>query len=457
MHSSRRGFLKAMGAALGTVVLSSCGSGSSGGYQTPLPNGYRYYKLFSTGDGLAQGGEAVFLPPSVKIHDNNQIIFHAGDTLGRSGSGLTMGLYEICMDYGGAEPRIEGVHKIVRAGDTTTDGRTVLQVQLADLNAHGSVAVRLLNHGEQSHSLYLERSRRNGHSDDGLQRLLGFRTPTPDTNFIFGAALGNFDLSHGDDLLVASYWCEVQGGVTGESLFHLPNGAINGDGTNLLTAGSAIPGTDRRIGKIGLVQANDFGAYVAQVHTTAMDANAVDTPENGTLVVTGSVADSGGYGATPVAASAEAALSTATRLSAITVAESLHYGPRIGSDGKVALVAMITDDTVRLTSGGDTLAGTGHITPTGMRIEGIGGPVTGPDGLVYFVARHDDTEELLVSNGTRTASLLKTGVRLFGSGGPALTTIAFGYTREQVDNQGRLVFVGEFDDGSLSILLGIPL
>lgn len=456
MHSSRRGFLKAMGAALGTVVLSSCGSGSSGGYQPPLPNGYRYYKLFSTGDGLAQGGEAVFLPPSVKIHDNNQIIFHAGDTLGRSGSGLTMGLYEICMDYGGGEPRIEGVHKIVRAGDTTTDGRTVLQVQLADLNTRGSVAVRLLNDDEQSYSLYLERSRRDGRSDDGLQRLLGFRTPTPDPLFIFGAALGNFDLTCGDDLLVAAHWCEVQGAATGESLFHLPFGVIDGDGTNLLTAGAAIPGTDRCIGKIGLVQANDYGAYVAQVHTMPMD-NATDGAlENGTVVLTGSVADNGGYGATPVAASAEAALSTATRLSAITVAESLHYGPRIGSDGKVALVAMITDDIVHLTSGGDTLAGTGHFTPTGMRIEGIGGPVPGPDGLVYFLARNGDTEELLVSNGYRTASLLKTGARLF-VGGPVLTTIAFGYARKQVDSQGRLVFVGEFDDGSLSIMLGIPL
>ncbi len=82
----------------------------------------------------------------------------------------------------------------------------------------------------------------------------------------------------------------------------------------------------------------------------------------------------------------------------------------------------------------------------------------GSGGLVFFVAgTADKTEELLVSNGSRIASLLSTGMRPFGSMGPKLLTLAFGYAREQVDSQGRLVFIGEFDDNTLSIVLGIPL
>ncbi|MBR9982127.1 MAG: hypothetical protein KFF50_13950 [Desulfatitalea sp.] len=422
-----------------------------------MPNGYRFHRLFSTGEALTGAGDADFLPPSVKIHDNNQIIFHAGDRLGRSGSGLSMGLYELDMDYGSQEPRIEGFHKIVRVGDRTADGRNVVQVQLADLNAQGSVAIRLLTEGEQATSLYLERHRGHGASADGLQRVLGFRTPTPDTNFIFGAALGNFDLYDNDDLLVASFWAEVNGRSTGESLFHLPNGEVSADGSNLLTSGAVIPGTDRQISKFGLMHANDYGAYAAQVHTEVIDRNVDPSPDPGSAILKGTVMDAGVTGASLLAVSAGTRMSTALRSSQVDSAESLNYGPRIGANGDVALVTMISDDSVRLTLGPDTISGTGYSTPTGMTIEGIGGPVVSADGLVYFVARSGDTEELLVSNGGGTTSLLKTGDKLFGARGPALTTIAFGYAREQVDSYGRLVFIGEFDDGTLSIMLGVPL
>jgi len=107
--------------------------------------------------------------------------------------------------------------------------------------------------------------------------------------------------------------------------------------------------------------------------------------------------------------------------------------------------------------GNDVIVQTGNLTPMGRVISGIGGPVLGGGGLVFFLAASEGKEELLVSDGSRTATILETGSKLYGEHGPTLLTIAFGHAREQADSEGRLVFVGEFDDGTLSIMLGVPL
>lgn len=449
-----------MGAAMGTAVLAGCGS-TSGAPERPLPNGYRYIRLFGTGDTLPGIGTAEFIPPSVKIHDRQQIIFHAGDTVGRSDDGVNMGLYEIVMDYGTSIPRMAGLNKIVRQGDRLPDGRTVSQVQLADLNANGSVAVRLLTADEKGLSIYMDRNRVNGASAGGLQRVLGFLSATPDPDFMFGATLGNFDLFADDDLLVASHWAEVNGAITGESIFYLPGGVVDSRGSRLLSAGDSIAGTDQQINKIGLINANNGGSYAAQLHTGVIFSNTLSSmaagSSSGSAIVQGSVFDPGAARASLMAVSASTTLSTAAAAAQVLTASALNHGPRLDPDGNVAILVPISENVERLILGRRAIVTTGEITPTGMVIDGIGGPVLDANGLIYFVARNGDVDELLVSNGARVVSLLKTGTPLFDAGGPALATIAFGYAREQVDSQGRLVFVGEFDDGSLSVILGIPL
>jgi hypothetical protein len=287
-------------------------------------------------------------------------------------------------------------------------------------------------------------------------------TPTPNSENFFGAALGNFDLHENDDMLVAAHWATKNGAKLGESLFHLPKGEINSKGSALIHAGDIVPDTGRVITKLGLLHGHHAGGeYALQVHTDSTTETARIKggagPDTGSAVIKGRVNGGGASRATLIAASPGAALSTAARIATASTEGSIHFGPRINAKGDVATVTHITEDVMRLTVGKNVIATTGDTTPTGMVISGMGGVVLGPDGLVFFVAASEENEELLVSNGAETASVLETGVKLFGENGPTLLTIAFGYAREQADTQGRLAFIGEFDDETLSIMLGVPL
>ena len=67
MTTTRREFLRILGVMGGAVMLSSCGSSSR--TNTPLPNGYSFSRVFTTGEMLPGSGEAEFIPPFVKIHE----------------------------------------------------------------------------------------------------------------------------------------------------------------------------------------------------------------------------------------------------------------------------------------------------------------------------------------------------------------------------------------------------
>jgi hypothetical protein len=67
------------------------------------------------------------------------------------------------------------------------------------------------------------------------------------------------------------------------------------------------------------------------------------------------------------------------------------------------------------------------------------------------------TEELIVSDGREVRTILFAPAALFGETGPKLVTIGFGHVREQVDHMDRLVFIGEFDDKTLAVMLGVPV
>lgn len=460
MDRTRREFIKLMGGTLCGVMLSQYGCRGSNnqlGDRSPLPNGYRFYRLFSTGDDLPGSGEAFFLPPSVKINEKNQIIFHAGDGLNRTSNGLGMGLYELEMDYNSFQPRIVGRHRIVRVGDRLKDGKEVFQVGLADLNSNGSVAVQLHNFTEPSHSLYLERSRSNGSSANGLQRVLGYSTPTPDGENIFGAALGNFDLHDNDNILVVSHWGSGKNPNGGESVFHLPSGVVDSQGTVLMTTGDLLPQSSHEIKKFGLLHGYKAGGdFALQVHTGALSSGNANEQEGSAVLKV--KANGSGQNASLVAASHNIARTASRKMANALPTGTVNLGPRINADGAIAVVTHFTGDDMRLTLDSDRIAGYGDSTPAGKTISGMGGPVLGAKGLVFFVVgTPDGSQELLVSNGSKTASVLTTGQSLFGSEGPKLLAIAFGYSKEQVDSQGRLVFVGEFEDKTLSIILGIPI
>ncbi len=377
------------------------------GWPAPLPNGcqdLQFFRLFSQGETLPDGNRAEFFPGSVKIHDRDQILLHVVDSLDcrwrHHGASTSRPWIPP-----GVEPTVTGFYKVVRAGDTLPDGKTVRGVHLADLNQNGSVAACLQMAGEPSPSLYLEKERSGGTSPVGLQRVLGYQTPTPDGEGFFGAALGNFDLHENDNLLVAAHWYARQGARTGEALFSLPGGVVDHRGAILAQAGDQIPGGSQIINQLGLVHGHYAdGDYVVQAHTDIPQGtgrSSTGAPEAGSVVILGN-ARNWEAGHTLIAASPGLALSTAARLATSDTTGDVMYGPRIGDDGNVATVTHLTDAIMRLTHGSHIIITSGDATPTGMTVTGMGGPVVGRGGLVYFVVSGaDGKQELTVSNGER--------------------------------------------------------
>lgn len=457
---SRRDFLKFAGGVLGggvclSVLPMTLGQGARAGTGAPLPNGYAFYRIFSTGEKLPDASTAHYLSGLVKLNDNHQIIFHAGDEPDSQEEGLTVGIYEYTLDFNGSTPVILDRRKVIREGDQLADGRRAARVNLADNNNQGSVAVRLRTAEEQTESIYLERNRA------GFGRVVGYNEPTPNGSSRFASALSDFDLYDGDNLLVVAHHYEKEGFSAGEGLFYLPGPGANEPGRILVEAGDLLPGANSAINKLGLTQGGGAGGqWVIQAHTESLPPtvplSAGAPPPRGSAIIGGRINDPGPERLSLMAASPDMFLSQAFQAGGV-VRGSINYGPRVGRGGQMAAVVHETATRLKLYHEGNLIVSTGDQTPTGRTITSLGGPAPGADGLVYYVGYTKDQEELLVSNGETTASLLSSGGDLLSPNGAKLLTIAFGSAKDQVDSQGRLVFIGEFADQTLSVILGVPV
>ena len=452
----RRDFMKLLGGSACGLVMASCGvggsSGGGAGGDVSLPNGYEYYRLFSTGKTLPNGAEAQFFPGSAKINDLGEIIFHAGDRAGVTGAGLAMGVYELQMEFSTASPLVAGFRQVVRQGDLLSGNRKVAAVGLAGSNHQGTIACKLRVDGDSTESIHMERQ------TGEIEPVIEYLTPLPGTDGgRFGASLGNFDVGHNDDMLVSAHYFTDGAEDSGEGLFHVPDGTVSDSGGLLLRAGEQVPDTTHVISRLGLFDGQtDDDDYVAQVHTVSGLNTSADTRSDSdiaSLVVKGNTRSTGTDGLKRLTASK----GTGTRATAIS--GNTIYAPRVGDNGSTATVIHTSANDMALVYNESVLLSTGDRTPTGGTIYSFGGPIVGPDGILYCVAFTDEgsAEELLVSNGAQIRSVLSSGESFGGTGGPKLISIAFGHSRDQVDGQGRIVMIGEFDNQTLSIMVGIPV
>jgi hypothetical protein len=378
-----------LGGSLGGLFLArrspAAGSGELETEQegaVPLPNGYSFHRLFSTGDELPHGGRAEFLPGSAKITDDQRIFFHAADAHERDQDGLTMGLYEMAMDYGQSLPQAASLAQVVREGEYLDDGFKVDQVSIADSSDQGSVAVRIRTDEHNLPSLYLRSALENS-TGNRLTKVLGYLTETPDGQGRFGGSVGNFDLHEGDDLLVAAHWSLESAVHTGEGLFHLPQGGVNRSGRLLLQTGDWVENSTSLINQFGLLHRDGpGGAYVVQVHTEEpvnyqpRAAGEGSGPKPGSAVLKDRIGSQGPASADLLAASRGTELSPMA-LGGGTVIGTTLYGPRIGPEGEVAHVVHLTNDHLRLYHHGRLIISTGDPSPTGRPVTGLGAPTPG--------------------------------------------------------------------------------
>jgi hypothetical protein len=453
---SRRRFLKQVGGiAVGTIALGACSDEQNTNLGTPatataspLPSRYRFIPLIpgSGAPGLPGDFE---LSPLVMLNNSGMLLLYGV-------TGERYGLFAFDLDLGADQPAPrEPARTILLTGTELADGRRVDSIDTVDLNDHGSIALVLGTDGEISTDrlalmgpgVYLSRER------TAFEPLVRFGDPLPDSNGRFGGVFGDLALRNEDNLLLsAMYAARDQERLTADDtvfsgLFHLPSSRLEG-ARGIVSSTTLLRGTERSISGFGLVDMAESGEYAAQVFASRPDValgalmgNEPD-PSAASYVIGSSVRAARGtinlYGAGAVPS---------------RPAGEVYFGPRVTSDGRRALVEHHADGQATLYLGGVVVARTGSASPLGNPIRGLSAPVTGPDGLLFYLLSLESGFEICVTNGKDTATILATGQPV---GDRRIVTATLGYHSDQADNEARLAFYAEFDDGSNAVVVGIP-
>src|ERR1035437_4071892 len=192
----RRDFIKVLGGVIGAVTLTtSCGSRGNNDTSavTPIPNGFRFFKIISSGAVLPGGNTLTGIPGTVMLNDANEVHFYGLDQTNANG------FYELLMDYGGSRPTVTQTRKVVREGDVLNDKKEVSRINRGDINNQGSFAA-ILHTNDKLPGLYLERQKK------GLEPIAGYQTTLPGGGGTFGGIFGDVDIHTNDNILVVAHY-----------------------------------------------------------------------------------------------------------------------------------------------------------------------------------------------------------------------------------------------------------
>ena len=438
---NRRDFIKALGGALGAGMLTAAGAGKLHSQTTgsPLPSAYTFRELISTGGSLGSGLTLDLLPGPVMINEMGKVVFYARDTAG------AMGLYELDL----SDPN--QVRKVIRQGDALGD-KTLKIINSADSNHTGSIALLLVNQEEGLPGVYLERQ------GGDMEQVASFHQGIPGTDYRFGAEFSDLDLHGDDDVLLVSHFSSDSGDNGRVGLFLLPQGEASQNTTLVLSTPALVHGQEGKVASLGLIHANDKGDYVLQAFT-----NGGRPITSGTLQASGAP---GGQGAVLLKGNtrrpARSGYSTLAwpqfpKPGGPPATGEIVYGPRVGPEGKPAYVVHVSDDRLSLVLDDRTVISSGDPAPGGWVVTSMSPPTAGLNGLYYFNLlgyQEQNVFEFMVSNGTEAKVILG---MLDQVGDKRIVNLLWGFHTDQVDDQGRLVFVAEWDDQKTqSLMLAVP-
>ncbi len=450
MKKSRRDFLKLMGAALGGVTLSSCGSsdGPSGGagFYGALPSGYRYYRVFNIGEHLPNNAVCDSLPGSAMINDRNEIYFHAAETNGE------IGCYELVMDYSGERPTITSMRTVIHDGDQLPDGHRVKRIRQSDISRHGTFVTVARLEGTSGQGVYLEK--RKGF----FSRVVGFLDKIPGKNGIFSQAFGDVDVHDNNDILLAARFTYNETNRPHQGLFFFPGGQNDKQARLVAFDSDLTPDADGIIRSFGLVDLNDGGNYVVQANVQYAGLGTSETKQPasdsfGTALFMGNTAADAP--STLLAPAKAMGVSPAAKASGLlSSAGDVIYGPRIGSFQNPAHIVHLSENDLALYYNGVLVLQTGDLSPNGYPVSTFGAPVIGDEGLLYYTIATSDDVELCAYNGNDNITILSRGDAI--EDGSVVNDITFGMQTEHVDMHGKLCFIAEFEDASSAVVVGIP-
>lgn len=444
---SRRDFIRMTGCVLGGVLLTGCGGGSGGS----SPNGYRFYRLMTTGDTAGGGARAMTIADfggSVHISAGGVITFDAYDSSKRHG------LFQLEVDFDRYTPLVIRQDTSLISGEVLNDLRVVRDFAAHDVDGLGNVAaiVQPKASGKKGHyfgGLYYKRR----HADIVPMLIYGDQLDGGDT--IVSGHFGDLALCENNGILVvSSHLPKAPGSGTGRGLIHLPDPAGGLTTVNrLLGVEDFINRTDHLIQGFGLVDVGLNGVFAVSASAAPSDlltAGSVDTQH---CLLTGHLSAPNDH----LLLAAPSAMTTSLHTGGIS------YGPRVSADGTVftKVGGFEGNNAEALVRHGEVIRRTDVAGLFGEYAASFTPGATAPDGTYYYtqyVENTDDTVsiDLLMYDGSGHHLLLSVGDRIANVNEP-IANIIFSTTTNHVDGDNRIVMLCQFADESTGLVVGVPV
>ena len=447
---SRREFLRKLGTTVGGAALTGGGAVGPLFGQSPLPSGYKFYRVLTAGDGgnyngfvnpVGGLGAAVMLGTfEVEGKPQSAVVYFHGTTTAKAHPGSPQALFRVQIDYSSiGKPLVAAVYVQVAEGDSlaAVDGVPSTELPLvvgtlgigsANSSAFYATTITVNDYGSEGTEDYSV-SAKTAPGVYLLDPTLGWSKvarlgdPSPD-GAKYGGFFGDVHLNEDNtvDIVAATTNMPPPPGVNAtagrshvpwtaatHALIHASPGSP-GNSYVVLKTGDRLPGTAAVVESIGLIDAIHGELFVAQVNARRLDIlNALP----GTAVVRGRLRPSGAAGASDLdlLTGSPGLFANGIAPHRDTLLGETFFGPRIGFDG---LTAIVTHDSASVPSGGSLdlqrlstwgrrgrqlIFRAGDVTAN--TASALGGPVVSSQtGLTYetrFLA--DGSTELVVSNG----------------------------------------------------------
>jgi hypothetical protein len=513
---NRRQFLGTLGTAIGGVTLIGGGNFLLG-QTAALPSGYRFYRVLTSGVDLPNGGTnpvktvgaAVMLGTyeHPEKPDLSTVLYFHGTPTEQARAGEPQALFRCMLDYksGGGDPILRDVKIEVAQGDQLRNVSGVPQDELpivvgtlgigsANSSAKYATTISVNDYGDQSSGGSVQTKSAPGvYLYDpftlGWEKVARLGDDSPDGGK-YGGFFGDVQLNEDGSVLftaattaspnppaAAGYAnrSRVPWYVGSHALVQTSPGCPL-DASVILKTGDPLPGTAAVVEGFGLIDAVNGEQYVAQVNAKRLD---IFSARAGTAVVRGRLNSRPNLETPPevdlLCGSPRLFRDGIPRTLETLVGESI-IGPRIGFGG---LAAVVTHDALTLPGAGSfdfqRLSTWGRLgrdlilragDAGASTASALGAPVVSSESGITFVAEQlaDGTTRLLVSNGSETQVILRSGDLIDGL---QVTEILHGYHPAQVDYLGRLAFAAEvvtpFKDPNnesniaTCVVIGIPV
>jgi hypothetical protein len=443
--SSRRAFLQQVSAALGGVVLAGPvlsaedASAPAPGSSTlaTLPGAFRFHRIFTPGSQAYGLRQVTKLLHRVMIDDRNGVWFTAQNSLQEHGKGLYR--LEIRSDLSG----VTSAAAVFEAGAHLKGFGEVSHLESLDVCRTGKSAAVV--HSEEAGVF----SAIWGGAADRLHRLVSTGEPIAHREGWLSSHFAHVDITAGGSVFFVAHYHppeEKPGRPAPSGLFFKERGSGRPP-VLLWDTRDRIPRLRYTATALGQFHAQDDGHWVLQLHVhgaipppeligidapvTALIAGRVDRPHQARLICASP-------GLRPPAG--------------IPVGES-HAHARIHHGGEVVHVVHHDKHNHSIHHRGRRHHGSGQ-RHSGAAVESVTPGVTSSRGLVYYTLVLDDARtELIVSNGLRHRTILRTGDTI---GARTVATIVQGLHPSQANSAEQLVFLVRFDDRTESIIAAHP-